>query len=74
MIELRALGTLVLRTSAGEDILSVLAQPKRVALLAYLAIARPRGFHRRDTLLALLWAEQDEQHDGEQRAGRHGRS
>ena len=62
MIELRALGTLVLRDRNGEDIHPVLAQPKRVALLAYLAIARPRGFHRRDTLLALLWPDQDEQH------------
>jgi DNA-binding SARP family transcriptional activator/TolB-like protein len=62
MIELRALGTLVLRDPNGEDFHSILAQPKRVALLAYLAIARPRGFHRRDTLLALLWPEQDEQH------------
>ncbi len=62
MIELRTLGTLVLRDPKGEDIGSVLAQPKRVALLAYLAIARPRGFHRRDSLLALLWPEQDEQH------------
>ena len=62
MIELRALGTLVLRDQNGEDLHAVLAQPKRVALLAYLAIARPRGFHRRDSLLALLWPEQDDQH------------
>ena len=62
MIELRALGTLVLRDQNGEDLQAVLTQPKRVALLAYLAIARPRGFHRRDTLLALLWPERDEQH------------
>ena len=62
MIELRALGTLALRDRDGEDLHSVLAQPKRVALLAYLAIARPHGFHRRDTLLALLWPEQDDQH------------
>jgi len=62
MIELRALGPLVLRDANGEDLQLVLAQPKRVALLAYLAMARPRGFHRRDTLLALLWPEQDEQH------------
>ena len=55
MIELRALGTLALRDPNGEDLHSILAQPKRVALLAYLAIARPRCFHRRDTLLALLW-------------------
>ncbi|HEX6105421.1 MAG TPA: BTAD domain-containing putative transcriptional regulator [Gemmatimonadales bacterium] len=62
MIELRTLGTLALRNAGGEDLLSVLAQPKRVALLAYLALARPHGFQRRDTLLALLWPEQDEQH------------
>jgi DNA-binding SARP family transcriptional activator/tetratricopeptide (TPR) repeat protein len=62
MIQLHTLGTLVLRHSNGEDIQSVLAQPKRVALLAYLTIARPLGFHRRDTLHALLWPEQDEQH------------
>jgi DNA-binding SARP family transcriptional activator/TolB-like protein len=62
MIDLRVFGTLTLRNSRGEDIQSVLAQPKRAALLAYLAIARPHGFHRRDTLLALLWPEQDEQH------------
>jgi serine/threonine-protein kinase len=62
MIELRTLGSLVLRAPNGEDLQSVLAQPKRVALLAFLAIARPRGFHRRDTLLALLWPEQDGRH------------
>jgi DNA-binding SARP family transcriptional activator/TolB-like protein len=62
MIELCTLGSLALRAPNGEDLHSVLAQPKRIALLAYLAIARPRGFHRRDTLLALLWPEQDERH------------
>ena len=37
-------------------------QPKRLALLAYLALARPRGAQRRDTLLGLLWPELDQQH------------
>ncbi len=46
----------------GAPVRGVLTQPKRLALLAYLAVARPRGFHRRDTLLALLWPEQDRQH------------
>ncbi|MEO8562303.1 MAG: BTAD domain-containing putative transcriptional regulator [bacterium] len=32
-------------------------QPKRLALLAYLALASPRGAHRRDALLALFWPE-----------------
>ncbi len=38
---------------------SIVVQPKRMALLAYLAAADPRGLHRRDTLLALLWPELD---------------
>ena len=62
MIEFCTLGSLALRAPNGEDLHSVLAQPKRVALLSYLAIARPRGFHRRDTVLALLWPELDERH------------
>ena len=36
---------------------SVTAQPKRLALLAYLAVANGGGPHRRDTLLTLLWPE-----------------
>lgn len=38
----------------------MLRQPKRMALLVYLALARPRGFHRRDKLLALFWPELEE--------------
>jgi serine/threonine-protein kinase len=59
---LRVLGSLDLRGPDGEVIHSVLSQPKRSALLAYLAVARPRGFHRRDTLLGLFWPESDEEH------------
>ena len=36
-----------------------MSQPKRFALLAYLAAATPHGFHRRDTLLGLFWPELD---------------
>lgn len=36
----------------------MLAQPKRLALLACLVVG-PRGFRRRDSLLALLWPELD---------------
>lgn len=61
MIELGTLGTTYLR-AGGTEIDSVLAQTKRMALLVYLAIARPRGFHRRSALLALFWPEQDERH------------
>jgi DNA-binding SARP family transcriptional activator len=60
MLELRLLGALDLRGTDGRTVDSVLRQPKRAALLAYLAAARPRGFHRRDTLLALFWPELDD--------------
>jgi DNA-binding SARP family transcriptional activator/TolB-like protein/Flp pilus assembly protein TadD len=62
MIRLRVLGTLDLRGSEGLELRAVLAQPKRAALLVYLALAPPRGPHRRDTLLALFWPEHDTEH------------
>jgi len=46
----------------GERSLSVLSQPKRLALLAYMAAATPHGFHSRDKLLGLLWPESDLDH------------
>jgi DNA-binding SARP family transcriptional activator/TolB-like protein len=57
MLELRLLGTLDLRTPEGLEVRSILAQPKRVALLAYLALQAGGGYVRRDTLLALFWPE-----------------
>lgn len=62
MIELRVLGSVDLRPSEGLGVQSVLRHPKRLALLAYLAAARPRGFHRRDALLALFWPDLDQSH------------
>ena len=62
MIELRLLGSLELTASDGSQILSVLSQPKRASILAYLAAAAPRGFHRRDKLMALFWPEADDEH------------
>src|SRR3989454_7122652 len=62
MIELRTLGLVDLKDVDGREIRAVLTQPKRVALLAYLAVATPRGFHRRDTLLGLFWPELDQDH------------
>lgn len=59
-IELRTLGRLGLRAADGSGIEEVLHQPKRLALLVYLAIAEPRGFHRRDSLLPLLWPDLSE--------------
>lgn len=58
MIELRTLGETDLRSRGdGRRFRSVLAQPKRFALLAYLAVEHPAGFVRRDYLLALFWPE-----------------
>lgn len=60
MLHLRALGPLDLRAPEGTSLQSVLSQPRRAALLVYLAAARPQGPHRRDTLLSLFWAEREE--------------
>src|SRR5213594_3649823 len=62
VVELRILGALNLLGVDGHALTSVLAQPKRVALLAYLAAATPRRLHRRDSLLALFWPELDQEH------------
>jgi len=62
LIRFRTLGATDLRLPTGEEVRGVLAQPKRLALLAYLAIEKPDGFHRRDTLLALFWPELDLAH------------
>lgn len=57
MIKFRTLGGVDLRDPSKGDLQAVLAGPKRVALLAYLTLARPDGFHHRDTLLGLFWPE-----------------
>ena len=57
MVRLQLLGALGLTGDDGREIRPVLAQPKRFALLAYLALAEPRGFRRRDTLLPLFWPD-----------------
>ena len=56
-VQLRILGGVELSGPDGTPARAVLSQPKRLALLFYLAAANPRGFHRRDTLLALFWPE-----------------
>src|SRR2546422_499053 len=62
MIEFRLLGTLHLTDAEGREVTSLLTRSRRLALLAYLAASTPRGFHRRDTLLALFWPELDQEH------------
>lgn len=62
---LQLLGPVYLRRPDGSPLPRPLTQPRPLAVLAYLALARPRGLHSRDTLLALLWPEST------QASGRH---
>ena len=62
VVRLRLFGALDISDHDARAVQAVVRQPKRAALLVYLAIARPRGFHRRDRLLSLFWPELDEQH------------
>lgn len=59
MVQLRTFGGIDLRDASGAPLHDLLRQPKRVALLLYLALGEPAGLHRRDTLLALFWPELD---------------
>jgi DNA-binding SARP family transcriptional activator len=60
MIELFTLGSVRLVTGDGNESSLGLVQPKRVALLAYLAVATAEAPVRRDALLALFWPELSE--------------
>jgi serine/threonine-protein kinase len=61
-VEIRTLGTLAVRDAAGRELAALLAQPKLVALLVYLAVAGRRGPLQRDGLVAVFWPELDEPH------------
>jgi DNA-binding SARP family transcriptional activator len=61
MIELRMLGTLNVKGTDGRAVHSILAQPKRLALLAYLAVHTDQGA-RRDSVVALFWPDLDTAH------------
>jgi DNA-binding SARP family transcriptional activator len=60
VIHLRLLGTLSLSAADGSEVRAVITQPKRFALLAYLASAGEGRFKRRDALLALFWPDSNE--------------
>jgi DNA-binding SARP family transcriptional activator len=59
MTRLYLLGASDLHDDDGGDRSGLLAQPRLVALLVYLAIAGPRpgAYHRRDRLVGLFWPE-----------------
>jgi DNA-binding SARP family transcriptional activator/TolB-like protein len=59
MPTLAMLGRIGLDDGDGAELDSLLRQPKRLALLAYLASPRPGTWHRRDTLLSVFWPELD---------------
>jgi DNA-binding SARP family transcriptional activator/tetratricopeptide (TPR) repeat protein/TolB-like protein len=62
MLEIRTFGTLMFRDPVADaDLATLLSRPKRAALLAYLASARPHGLRRRDELFALFWPELPQQ-------------
>ena len=57
MLRFQLLGGIELTGPDVAEAQAVLTRPKRLALLVYLALATPRGYHRRDTLLALFWPD-----------------
>lgn len=62
MIELRLLGSVQLLDDERHELRALLAQPRRIKLLAYLAIRSRYGSVRRDTLLGVFWPESDASH------------
>jgi serine/threonine-protein kinase len=56
------LGGIALRGIDADAADSLLAQPKIVAFLAYLALSPAGRFQRRDRLASLLWPELDQAH------------
>ncbi len=60
MIDLTTLGTLDVRDPTRGALASLLAQPRRAALLVYLAVEGGEQFVSRDTLLGVFWPDSDE--------------
>ncbi|MFI5309924.1 MAG: BTAD domain-containing putative transcriptional regulator [Gemmatimonadales bacterium] len=61
-ITLSLFGSVQLVDADGRAAERVLAQPKLVGLLAYLAVPSVGQFRRRDTVVAALWPELDQTH------------
>lgn len=57
MVRLHVLGRMDLTGSDGSEQRFMLSQPKPLAVLVYLAVAKPLGFHRSDELLRMFWPE-----------------
>ena len=61
MLRLITLGRLLLLRN-GPPSEPIHLQPKRLGLLAYLALTARDGYQQRDTLLALFWPRADREH------------
>jgi len=57
MIELRILGSTLLQRKGRNLDHSILAGPKRLAILTYLILQHSQGFIRRDEIIAMFWSE-----------------
>ena len=62
MMHLETMGGLAVTDLSGRDLVGAAGQSKRLALLAYLTLARPAGYMRRDPVAALFWPESDQNH------------
>ena len=60
MLYLTTLGASCIREDGDRELSLDGQRPKRLALLAYLAAARPFGPHRRDVLVGTFWPELDD--------------
>ncbi|MEO8451081.1 MAG: BTAD domain-containing putative transcriptional regulator [Gemmatimonadota bacterium] len=61
-LELQTLGSVGLRSRDGGASIAQIVQPKRLALLVYLALAPRRRCRRRDQIVSLFWPELDTDH------------
>ena len=61
-VQLRILGHTELSRAGGRTGSGILRRPKRLALLAYLALATAEGYRRRDQIVALFWPDLDQVH------------
>lgn len=62
MLTLRLLGGMSLSDGSRNEVRSLLAHPKQMAVLVYVALEGRGGYVHRDALMGLLWPESDTAH------------
>lgn len=60
-VELRLLGAGDIAGVPRQHADALCGQPKRLAVLAYLALSSPHGYQRRDSIVGLFWPELDQE-------------